>query len=171
VEQARAAHGQGASNTRAIRERRGMLKIVYICRHQFWASLSQKLSQSTVWASFLSKKYSFGSESDPNPKIWERLLWDRVRWETFSCPNPKFWDLRFGTDFLCRGGDALRVATCVLTRVELAHPDTCRYESRGHGLKIFCGGRAGASWPCWHRWTSTSRACWLRCPCRLVLEY
>jgi hypothetical protein len=75
--------------------------------YQFWASLSQKLSQSTVWASFLPKKYSFGSESDPNPKIWERLFWDRVQWETFSRPKPKFWDLGFGTDFLCRGGGGL----------------------------------------------------------------
>jgi hypothetical protein len=67
---ARAAREQGASNTRAIRDRscsRGRadgrfiecLKSFIFAGHQFWASLSQKLSQSTVWASFLTKKKIF----------------------------------------------------------------------------------------------------------------
>jgi hypothetical protein len=53
-------------------------------------------------ASFLPKEYSYyGSESDPNPKNWERMFWDGALLGTFSRPNHKFWDLGFGTDFFC----------------------------------------------------------------------
>jgi hypothetical protein len=50
------------------------LKSFVFVGHPFWASPSQKLSQSTVWASFVPKKYSFGSEADPNPKFWVLIL-------------------------------------------------------------------------------------------------
>jgi hypothetical protein len=46
------------------------LKSFVFVGYPFWASPSQKLSQSMVWASILPKKYSFGSEADPNPKFW-----------------------------------------------------------------------------------------------------
>jgi hypothetical protein len=76
-----------------------MFKIVYICRAPVLGKSVPKAFPKHGLGKFLPKKYSFGSESDPNHKIWERLIWNRARWETLSRPNPEFWDLGFGTDF------------------------------------------------------------------------
>jgi hypothetical protein len=63
-----------------------------------------------------------------------------------------------------KNGHTVRYSVmCInITRVQLARPDTCTYDSRCCDLLIFCVGRAGASWLPWHCWTSSSRASWLR---------
>jgi hypothetical protein len=55
---------------------------------------------------FHAQKIFFWVGVRPKSQKLGSLFWDRVWWETFFRPNLKFWDLGFGTDFLCRGGEA-----------------------------------------------------------------
>jgi hypothetical protein len=71
----------------------------------------------------------------------------------------------YGTTTTRKSAHAVRYRDMCITRVPLARPDTCNYDSRCCRLLIFRVGRAGASWLRWHCWTSSSRASWLRWYC------
>jgi hypothetical protein len=85
-----------------------MFKTVYI---RAAPTLGKILSQSIPKALFVQdscqKYFPLGRNLTQILKFGDRMFWDRARWENISRPNPEVWDLRFGTDFLCCGGDAL----------------------------------------------------------------
>jgi hypothetical protein len=106
VERARAAREQGASNTRAIRERAcsggradgrliDCLKSFIFVGHQFWASQSQRLSQIKVWASFVPKNILLGPSRTQIPKFRKDCFGIGCGGKHFLAQILKFgiWDL------------------------------------------------------------------------------